>query len=49
MTEKAKQLEKEYHREYMKKWRANNKDKIKQAQERYWEKKAKELNKSLEG
>ena len=30
-------------REYMKKWRAENKDKTKAAQERYWEKKFKEM------
>ena len=29
-------------REYMKKWRANNKDKIKGYQEKYWQKKADE-------
>lgn len=31
-------------REYMRQWRAKNKDKIKANQERYWEKKAKNLN-----
>lgn len=31
-------------REYMRQWRARNKDKVKAAQERYWEKKAKNLN-----
>ncbi len=31
-------------REYMKKWREKNKDKVKAAQKRYWEKKAKNLN-----
>lgn len=30
-------------REYMRQWRARNKDKIKAAQERYWENKAKNL------
>lgn len=36
MEDKAKQAK----NEYMKKWRAKNKDKVKAAQERYWEKKA---------
>ena len=30
-------------REYKRKWAAANKDKVKAAQDRYWEKKAKEL------
>lgn len=30
--------------EYMKEWREKNKDKVKAAQERYWEKKAKNNN-----
>lgn len=30
-------------REYMRQWRARNKDKVKVHQERYWENKAKEL------
>lgn len=30
-------------REYMRQWRARNKDKIKAAQKRYWENKAKKL------
>ena len=30
--------------EYMKEWRKKNKDKIKAAQERYWEKKNKEIS-----
>lgn len=29
---------------YMRAWRAKNKDKTKEAQKRYWEKKAKNLN-----
>ena len=32
---------------YMKEWRKKNKDKVKAAQERYWEKKANE-NKEIE-
>ncbi len=31
-------------REYMRQWRARNKDKVKAAQEIYWEKKAKKMN-----
>lgn len=38
MNEAAKQARKEYQRQ----WRNKNKDKVKAAQERYWEKKAKE-------
>ncbi|WP_180269514.1 hypothetical protein [Clostridium paraputrificum] len=34
---------------YMRAWRAKNKDKVKAAQERYWEKKAKNLNSEGEG
>ena len=30
-------------REYMRQWRAKNKDKVKASQERYWENKAKNL------
>jgi hypothetical protein len=36
MTEAAKQAK----RDYARKWRKKNKDKIKAAQERYWNKKA---------
>lgn len=38
MNDKAKELR----REYKRKWNANNKDKVKAAQERYWERKAAE-------
>ena len=52
MTEKAKEMQREYSRkwreshrehlrEYRKKWNAANKDKVKQYTTRYWEKKAK--------
>lgn len=44
MTEEAKQAKREYARE----WRKKNKDKIKAAQERYWNKKAKKLTNSKE-
>lgn len=37
MTEEAKKLKNKYARE----WRAKNKDKVKAAQLRYWERKAK--------
>lgn len=36
LKEKAKQLQREYHRE----WRAKNKDRVKAINERYWQKKA---------
>jgi len=39
----AKELKKEYQREYMKEWRKANKDKLKTYQDRYWEKKAREM------
>ncbi len=38
---KAKELKKDYYR----KWRKNNKDKVKAGQDRYWLKKARELEK----
>ena len=38
LTEKAKELR----REYARKWRAANPDKIRDAQRRYWERRAKE-------
>lgn len=37
------QAEREARNKYMKEWRANNKDKIKQYQKSYWNKKAKEM------
>lgn len=37
MTEEARRLKNEYAR----KWRSKNKDKVKAAQQRYWERKAK--------
>ncbi|MDB1949196.1 hypothetical protein PMY35_15355 [Clostridium tertium] len=36
MTDEARRLR----NEYMKEWRAKNKDKVKEAQDRYWRKKA---------
>ncbi|MEL5900363.1 hypothetical protein AAGC94_20250 [Clostridium sporogenes] len=36
MNEEARKLR----NEYMRKWRKKNKDKVKEAQKRYWEKKA---------
>lgn len=44
MSDKAVQAR----REYAKKWREANPDKVKAAQKRYWEKKAKELQKKKE-
>lgn len=41
MEEKAKQAK----TEYMRQWRSENRDKVKAAQERYWEKKANNLKK----
>lgn len=37
------QQAKEAQREYMRNWRAKNKDKVKAIQERYWENKAKKI------
>ncbi len=34
---------------YMKEWRAKNRDKVRAAQERHWEKKAKELEEQQKG
>lgn len=42
MTEQALQARRAYRRAYSKKWRAENKDKIKEYHERYWEKKGRE-------
>lgn len=39
LSEEARQAQ----REYKRKWREANKDKIKKSNERYWEKKAKQL------
>lgn len=39
LEERAKQAQ----REYARKWRANNPDKVKAAQARYWQRKAAEL------
>lgn len=36
-------------REYMRQWRAKNKDKVKANQERYWENKAKKLRCGRDG
>ena len=41
MDEEAKKAR----REYMRAWRQKNKDKLKAAQQRYWEKKSKEQRK----
>ena len=38
-TEEAKKAK----AKYMKKWRAEHKDKVREAQERYWKKKAQEM------
>lgn len=47
MSDKAKearkQYQREYQREYMKQWRRDNKEKAKAINERYWEKKAREM------
>lgn len=45
LEEKAKELQ----REYMREWRQRNKDKVKQYRERYWLKKAKQLEKKENG
>ena len=39
MTDEVRKLRNEYMRE----WRANNKDKVKEAQDRYWNKKIKKI------
>ena len=39
MNDKAKELKRQYERE----WRRKNKDKVKAAQERYWERKVKSI------
>ena len=43
MTEEAKQIR----REYQKKWRQQNRDKIRKAEERHWEKKAAQAKKDV--
>jgi hypothetical protein len=44
MNKKALELKREYYRE----WRKKNKEKTKAYQDRYWEKKASEVNKNEE-
>ena len=44
MNEKAKEARRAYKRE----WNRRNRDKVKAAQERYWERKAQELRKEQE-
>lgn len=44
MTDQAKQIQ----REYIRKWRANNPDKQREYNRRYWEKKAKEAQRQNE-
>lgn len=47
--EKDKQSEADYkqvRREYLKKWRANNRDKVREYNKRYWQKKAEEAGES---
>ncbi len=43
MTEEAKQIR----REYQKQWRQQNRDKIRKAEERHWEKKAAQAKKDV--
>lgn len=43
MTEQALQARRAYRREYSKKWRATHKEKLKEYNERYWEKKGREM------
>lgn len=38
---------KEQRNAYMREWRKRNKDKVKQAQERYWENKSKKLKEGM--
>ena len=40
LQDKAKELQREYHRQ----WRANNKDKVKEINNRYWLNKAQKQN-----
>lgn len=44
MEAEALALRREYQRNYARKWRSKNKEKNRIIQQRYWEKKAKELN-----
>lgn len=40
LSERAREAQRRYKREYMRKWRAENKDKVIAINARYWEKKA---------
>lgn len=40
MSEAAKAAQRDYKREYMRKWRAANKDKVSENNRKYWERKA---------
>ena len=44
MSEAAKTAQREYKREYMRKWRAANKDKVSENNRRYWERKAAQID-----
>jgi hypothetical protein len=44
LSDEAKELRNKYHRE----WRKKNSDKVKQAQKRYWERKAQEMKEQQE-
>ena len=44
----TKQKAQELKREYMRQWKSKNRDKVKQYQERYWERKAEQIQKESE-
>lgn len=43
MTDNARKLKNDYMREYMRKWRLLNKEKVKKSNEQYWERRAKKI------
>ena len=43
MSDAAKAAQRDYKREYMRKWRAANKDKVSENHRRYWERKAAQI------
>lgn len=49
MSEAAKEAKRAYHRAYQKDWRRKNPDKIKEYQNRYWEKKAAKNTSTVKG
>jgi len=44
LSDAAKEAKRKYQREYARKWRKENPEKVKESHQKYWEKKARELD-----